>query len=193
MTNIDLRLSTIVPTGIIVLWSGAIADIPTGWALCDGQSSDTITIPDLSHKFILSYSVNNSIGDTGGSHNKTLSTNHIPQHSHNINVNNVAAQTINGGSNNAGSHSHRCFGNYGVKMSNHHGDMNTELSIPHGGAAASSFINDLNTHGAGSHSHTINVNNFSAVNINAQCGNVGNTAEFSIMPSYYILAFIIKL
>lgn len=34
---------------IIVLWSGAIVDIPAGWALCDGNNNT----PDLRDKFII--------------------------------------------------------------------------------------------------------------------------------------------
>lgn len=35
--------------GIIVLWSGAIVDIPAGWSLCDGADDR----PDLRDKFII--------------------------------------------------------------------------------------------------------------------------------------------
>lgn len=35
--------------GIIVLWGGAIVDIPAGWALCDGNAGR----PDLRDKFII--------------------------------------------------------------------------------------------------------------------------------------------
>ena len=38
-----------VPAGAIVAWSGAIADIPQGWALCDGANGT----PDLRDKFIV--------------------------------------------------------------------------------------------------------------------------------------------
>ena len=38
-----------VPTGVIVAWSGAIVDIPAGWALCDGANGT----PDLRDKFIV--------------------------------------------------------------------------------------------------------------------------------------------
>lgn len=34
--------------GIIALWSGAIADIPFGWKLCDGNNGT----PDLRDKFV---------------------------------------------------------------------------------------------------------------------------------------------
>lgn len=32
-----------LPTGIIVMWSGLLAEVPAGWALCDGQGGR----PDL--------------------------------------------------------------------------------------------------------------------------------------------------
>ena len=28
----------IIPSGGIIMWSGSIASIPSGWALCDGTS-----------------------------------------------------------------------------------------------------------------------------------------------------------
>ena len=34
---------------IIVIWSGAIVDIPTGWALCDGNNET----PDLRDRFVI--------------------------------------------------------------------------------------------------------------------------------------------
>ncbi len=39
-----------VPSGGIIMWSGTIASIPTGWALCDGANGT----PDLTDKFIIS-------------------------------------------------------------------------------------------------------------------------------------------
>ena len=41
--------ATFLPVGSIILWSGSIATIPTGWALCDG----TLGTPNLTLKFIL--------------------------------------------------------------------------------------------------------------------------------------------
>ncbi len=38
-----------VPKGVIVMWSGRIADIPPGWALCDGTNGT----PDLRDRFIV--------------------------------------------------------------------------------------------------------------------------------------------
>jgi len=38
-----------IPVGGIIMWSGTIANIPTGWALCDGSNST----PDLRNKFVV--------------------------------------------------------------------------------------------------------------------------------------------
>lgn len=38
-----------VPKGTIALWSGTTADIPTGWALCNGQAGTK----DLRNRFVL--------------------------------------------------------------------------------------------------------------------------------------------
>ncbi len=52
----------VVP-GIIVMWSGPRADIPEGWALCDGTNGT----PDLRDRFILSVGDGEETGGTGGS------------------------------------------------------------------------------------------------------------------------------
>ena len=39
----------IIPTGVIVMWSGSIASIPAGWLLCNGSNGT----PDLRNKFII--------------------------------------------------------------------------------------------------------------------------------------------
>ena len=38
-----------VPKGTIALWSGTMADIPTGWALCNGQAGTK----DLRNRFVV--------------------------------------------------------------------------------------------------------------------------------------------
>lgn len=52
-----------VPSGTIVMWSGSIASIPTGWKLCDG----TAGTPDLRSKFIRGAPPATDPGATGGS------------------------------------------------------------------------------------------------------------------------------
>lgn len=48
--------------GMIVIWSGAIIDIPNGWHLCDGTNGT----PDLRDKFIMGAGWHFDPGETGG-------------------------------------------------------------------------------------------------------------------------------
>jgi len=77
--------TTSIPAGVIVMWSGAISAIPSGWVICDGTSST----PDLTGKFVI-----HADADSGGSYNPddnatlgntgvhTLTTAEMPIHNH---------------------------------------------------------------------------------------------------------------
>lgn len=56
--------------GFIMLWAGAIIDIPAGWAICDGNNGT----PDLRDKFIVGAGTSYAVGATGGllNHNHSL-------------------------------------------------------------------------------------------------------------------------
>ena len=65
-------------TGMIILWSGAQNQIPSGWVLCNGQNST----PDLRDRFVVGAGSGYSVGATGGAASVTLTTNQIPSHTH---------------------------------------------------------------------------------------------------------------
>ena len=46
---VQTSLSAAFTTGMIMMWSGTIATIPTGWVLCNGSNST----PDLRNKFVI--------------------------------------------------------------------------------------------------------------------------------------------
>jgi len=74
-----------VPSGCILLWSGAANAIPSGFVLCNGSNST----PDLRGRFVVGYADNDSdydVGDQGGSKQVTLSTSQLPSHSHTASV-----------------------------------------------------------------------------------------------------------
>lgn len=74
--------STFMPSGGIIMWSGTVATIPTGWVLCDGTNST----PDLRDKFIVGAkqdssgaaktNITGSLTQSGGS--VTISTANLP-------------------------------------------------------------------------------------------------------------------
>ena len=67
-----------VPKGAIIIWSGAVSDIPTGWVLCDGTNGT----PDLRDRFVLGAGHNYSVGATGGENEHILTIDEMPKHSH---------------------------------------------------------------------------------------------------------------
>jgi hypothetical protein len=88
-TNLDVaQASYSVPSGGIIMWSGSIASIPSGWLLCNGSSGT----PDLRNRFLIGAGSTYGVGGTGGSANATLvshthsassaSTVTDPSHSH---------------------------------------------------------------------------------------------------------------
>ena len=52
-----------LPTGCIILWSGAIGSIPSGFYLCNGANGT----PDLRDRFIVGAGSSYSVAQTGGS------------------------------------------------------------------------------------------------------------------------------
>lgn len=56
-----------VPKGGIIMWSGAILEIPDGWRLCDGGTINGMTTPNLVNNFVVGAGNTYDVDDTGGS------------------------------------------------------------------------------------------------------------------------------
>lgn len=83
----------LMPTGAICMWSGSAANIPLGWAMCDGgkypksiNKNDSIITPDMSGRFIVGVGNNGvhnyNTADTGGVSNVKLTIQQMPNHQH---------------------------------------------------------------------------------------------------------------
>ena len=77
---------SVIPAGIVLLWSGSVATIPVGWALCDGSGGT----PDLRDKFVVGAGSSYAVGAAGGtkdavvvSHTHTATVTD-PGHSHTV-------------------------------------------------------------------------------------------------------------
>tara|TARA_B100000927_G_scaffold225548_1_gene185256 strand:- start:293 stop:3592 length:3300 start_codon:yes stop_codon:yes gene_type:complete len=70
-----------IPSGGIIIWSGAANAIPSGWYLCDGSNNT----PDLRGRFVVGYHNGDGdydVNDTGGAKNVTLQSSEMPSHFH---------------------------------------------------------------------------------------------------------------
>ena len=75
----NATLNQIIPTGVIMMWSGSISNIPSGWGLCDGTGGK----PDLRDRFIVGAGNTYGVSSVGGSATHTLTINEMPAHNHN--------------------------------------------------------------------------------------------------------------
>lgn len=73
--------------GMIVLWSGAVGAIPSGWVLCDGNNGT----PNLTDRFIVGAGNSYAVGATGGALTATSSSS--GSHSHGGATGNTALTT----------------------------------------------------------------------------------------------------
>ena len=70
---------TSVPQGTILPWYGNLSNIPSGFALCNGQNGT----PDLRNRFLVGAGDTYNLGTTGGADWVTLTYDQMPRHAHN--------------------------------------------------------------------------------------------------------------
>jgi len=159
--------SSAIPTGVICMWSGTLASIPSGWALCDGNNGT----PNLLDRFVVGVPTNGTNpGATGGSTSKTTTG-----HKH------------AGSSGSAGSHGH----SGSTSTSGSHGHSPSGHQIREGETPGSRLaIYSLSADG--SHDHSVSISASGSHNHSVSIGTNTDTIT-DIRPKYYALAFIMKL
>ena len=169
-----------VPSGCILLWSGAANAIPSGFVLCNGSNST----PDLRGKFVVGYHNSNGdydVGDTGGAETVTLSEAQIPSHNHSFS----SSHTHGSGSystNTTGSHTHTW--------------QRQDVGINNGYRPWPASNNDckstnVNTGSNGNHSHSITGTSGSGT-ASGNTGNKGSGNAHENRPPFYALCYIMK-
>jgi hypothetical protein len=123
--------------GMIMLWSGSSASIPSGWLLCDGSNST----PDLRNRFVVGATSTYAVNATGGSadaivvshtHTATVTD---PGHNHLAYIEGGTNRSTSGGGLNGGSFSNNVHSTSssttGISVSNNTvGSSGTNANLP---------------------------------------------------------------
>lgn len=157
--------------GMIVMWSGAIATIPTGYALCNGSNGT----PDLRNRFVMGAGSTYTPGNKGGSANAVNVT-----HKHGGSVS-VATKSLSGT----------------IKTRNGGGGRYAD-SVPVSTTGVFSWKNLTGGVGngwqgeGGGNSATITMNANHNHSATLTVNNAGESGTGKNNPAYYALAFIMK-
>jgi len=165
----------IIPTGVITMWYGSIASIPSGWYLCDGTNST----PDLRARFVVGANTTTyPVSATGGSADATLVSHN---HSASSSFSGSALGTHTHAANDSG-HTHTLPGsvaNGGYGPANPGANFSLFQTVTtNTGYAIVSITGASAGTPAGSVSTSISTEGSSATNAN--------------LPPYYALAYIMK-
>ncbi len=129
-----------IPSGTIMLWSGASNNIPGGWVLCNGANGT----PDLRDRFIVGAGNSYGVGSIGGTPSVQLSISQLPSHSH--------ATTVSEDD----GHTHNVYFDTGSGGDGPNGDM---AKVDHGLQKGVSADFGVKTGKNGDHTHTVSVQN----------------------------------
>lgn len=202
----------LVPSGMIMLWSGSQASIPAGWVICDG----TLGTPDLRDRFIVGAGNTYAVSATGGATSFTATSSTNGSHSH------------TGLTGSAGSHNHGgSSGAYSLQVADlaahSHAPQVTDPGHVHApGVGAGAFVTvgtggtlasggsfgitttpatssaftgisvTESTVGSGAaHSHSISTQADHQHSISAD-GNHSHTISAATLPPYYSLCYVMK-
>lgn len=171
-----------IPSGLICMWSGTIADIPNGWKLCDGQSGT----PNLKGKFVVGYIDGNPSGEygqianIGGDAKYKLYKHHIPKHTHSAESSDATIWIEN-----SGDHDHSTNASQkGSETFKAGAGVNKTLN--------NYFGSNASTTGTAKHDHVNSSFKGVVGNGNNGLGDEGSTTEIDNRPPYFVLAYIIK-
>jgi microcystin-dependent protein len=76
-----------IPIGGIIMWSGSVTNVPSGWALCDGTTYNGVVSPDLRGRFVVGAGQGaglspRTVGQSGGEETHALTIAEMPAHAH---------------------------------------------------------------------------------------------------------------
>lgn len=181
-TQVDGLLSALetnrgVPAGIIAMWSGLITNLPSGWALCDGQNGT----PNLVDRFVVGAGGRWAVGDTGGSADAV-----VVEHTHSATTESSGSHSHSGTTASAGSHTHTLtiYAQAGIDRKDR---------VTGYGANGTAGTSSAPVASSGAHTHTFSTNTTGAHTHTVTVSSAGEAGTDKNLPPYYALAFIMKL
>lgn len=158
----------LVPSGGIIMWSGAVASVPTGWFLCDGANGT----PDMRDRFVVGAGSTYAVNATGGAASVALSEAQMPSHTHSFSGT-TSTKSLTGNINFGGNGIPSNTGNGIVSATNPTGAQ--QAGFGSGGVNENLFID-------ASHNHTFS----------GTTGSKGSGSSHENRPPYLALAYIMK-
>ena len=168
---------SLVPRGTITMWSGAVAEVPAGWALCDGAAhaapnGDSVSVPDLRGRFVMGAGSGANPGATGGSATHSHVYTAVPLHGHGIS-----------------DPGHRHWVSAAPVDDRNFSRTNEAGVQQHGVAADATSHNNNYTSSAGMNSNYATT----GITVNNAGTSSPSTNASSTLPPYYEIAYIMKL
>lgn len=205
-------LTALIPSGVITLWSGSIASIPSGWVLCNGSSST----PDLRDRFVVGAGTTYAVNATGGANTVTLDATMIPAHTHSLSASGTTSgqsaghtHTFSGTtSGQSATHTHtvndaghaHTFSSTLAKTDAVGGGSNTIKTRDDGTTTTSTAVTGISLNNASAdHSHTysgttsaVSGDHTHTVTVTGTSGSTGGGLAHENRPPYFALAYIMK-
>ena len=196
LNDLISKLGDSLPSGGILMWSGELVNIPEGFVLCDGTNNT----PNMLNRFVRGINTSTtSPGATGGTNNFTLTTAHMPSHTH----------TFSGSAHN---HTSSTYYTTAMSQAHHHSFYNsswifwatdtvqsqqlTRGSYYSGYGYGNQFSYMAREFSLDSQtvSHSHSWTGYTAgVTTSGTVGNEGSGTAFDKRPAFYAVAFIMKV
>lgn len=191
-----------VPRFGIVLWYGSPEELPSGWAICNGQTvtktdgNGTVVTPDLRDKFAIGAGLTYTKGQAVGSSSTRVTTNTAGDHTHNGYTDAQGLHSHGGGTLGAAigvehipPHNH----GYGSVSLTSSGNA-LGLYFPSNVAVSAVQSVTENTGGGQPHAHGISSDGFHSHNVGTYgAGAHSHIADVPMLPSSVALFYIMKI
>lgn len=157
-----------VPSGVILLWSGSVASIPTGWLLCNGSNGT----PDLRNNFVVGAGSTYAVGASAGSADAI-----VVSHTH---------TATSSGSQSA--HQHFVVNN--VEAGNE-GSLSASNTIARRGSYGGDYNYDFASTASAANIGLTN-SQTPSISVSTTVASAGSSGTNANLPPYYALAYIMK-